>query len=105
MEEMESGKKWEMEERVEGGELWGMVKNDGEENAYVEGRGECRMVETGCHAPGIFRPSHTLAFPFLYPLYFKTLHFHKSRNNKGKDNSSIEDTRNAVLLLQNGLQV
>ena len=40
----------------------------------------CRSAE--CHAPGIFRPSHTFAFSLLYPLYLKTLHFHKSRDNE-----------------------
>ena len=51
---------------------------------------------TYCHAPGIFHPY----FYYLLPSFFKPMITSNTRQAKGKHNSSIEDTRNAVLLLQ-----
>ena len=49
-----------------------------------------------CHAPGIFCPY----FYYLLPSFFKPTFTSNTRQAKGENNSSIDDTRNVVLLLQ-----
>ena len=46
-------------------------------------RGSSSEDEEACHAPGIFRPSHTLTFHFYTPFTSRPFIFSKSHSNKG----------------------